>query len=134
MAQTLGYHRLSSMENEPEEVQDQRQSLFWSIDTLLNILSLRLGRGSVVQDYDITIPSPLASMSRAEPWGPVSALWCKQAAIQNRMYTMLYSPAALKRPERERVSHARRLAEELLSSVIEPFNVRFVFSLAIYNY
>ncbi|KAJ5995096.1 transcriptional regulator family: Fungal Specific TF [Penicillium waksmanii] len=122
MAQTLGYHRLSSMENESKEVQDQRQSLFWSIDTLLNILSLRLGRGSVVQDYDITIPPPLASMSRAEPWGPVSALWCKQAAIQNRMYTMLYSPAALKRPEKERVSHARQLAEELLSSVIEPFN------------
>lgn len=113
------------MEHEPEIVQHKRQSLFWSVYTILNVLSLRLGRGSVVQDYDITIPSPLDSMRRAQPWGPVCALWNKQAAIQNQIYTLLYSPAALNRPERERVSHARRLAEEMHSGVIEPFNVRF---------
>ncbi|KAJ5742895.1 transcriptional regulator family: Fungal Specific TF [Penicillium manginii] len=122
MAQTLGYHRISSMEHESQKVQLQRQNLFWALDTLLNVLSLRLGRGSVVQDYDITIPSPFTSMARVEHWGPIFALWWKQAEIQNRIYTKLYSPAALGRPERERVFHARQLAEELQSSVIEPFN------------
>lgn len=77
----------------------------------------------MVQDYDITIPSPLDSMICVEPWGPVFGLWNKQAAIQSQIYTLLYSPAALNRPVRERVSNARHLAAEMHSSVIEPFNV-----------
>lgn len=123
MSQTLGYHRLSSMEHEPELVQHNKQSLFWSIHAILNILSLRLGRGSIVDDHDITIPSPMDCMKDIHPWGYICALWTKQAAIQNQIYTQLYSPAALNRPERERVSYARQLAAEMRSEVIEPFNV-----------
>ncbi|KAK5789366.1 hypothetical protein VI817_008490 [Penicillium citrinum] len=122
MSQTLGYHRLSSMEHEPELVQHNKQSLFWSIHAILNILSLRLGRGSIVDDHDITIPSPMDCMKDIHPWGYICALWTKQAAIQNQIYTQLYSPAALNRPERERVSYARQLAAEMRSEVIEPFN------------
>lgn len=123
MSQTLGYHRLSSMEHDPISVQRDKQSLFWSIHSILNILSLRLGRGSIVDDHDITIPPPMESMGNVQPWGYVCALWTRQAAIQNKIYTLLYSPAALNRPERERVSYARQLAAEMQSDVIGPFNV-----------
>ncbi|KAJ5099699.1 transcriptional regulator family: Fungal Specific TF [Penicillium argentinense] len=122
MCQTLGYHRLSSMEHESEEVKQKRQSLFWTVYTLLNILSLRLGRGTVIQDYDIALPSPTESIANSGPWATVCGLWAKQSMIQVQVYTMLYSPAALNRSESERVSHARRLAAEMQTSVVEPFD------------
>ncbi|KAJ5573733.1 transcriptional regulator family: Fungal Specific TF [Penicillium hispanicum] len=121
MCQTLGYHRLSSMEYDPPDVQQQKQTLFWSVYTILNVMSLRLGRASVIQDYDISIPSPSDTFSRFGTWGSICALWTKQAMIQNKMYMLLYSPAALNQPESERVSHARRLAAEMHSSIIGPF-------------
>lgn len=125
MCQTLGYHRLSSMENDPPSVQQQKQGLFWSAYTILNMMSLRLGRASVVQDYDIGIPSAFETFAENGTWGTICALWSKQATIQNKVYAMLYSPAALNQSERERVSHARRLAAELQSTVFEPFEVYF---------
>lgn len=111
------------MEHDPLDVQHQKQTLFWSVYTTLNMMSLRLGRASVVQDYDIDIPSPSDTFSRLGMWGSVCALWTKQAMIQNKIYMLLYSPAALNRPELERVSHARRLAAEMHSTIIEPFEV-----------
>lgn len=88
-------------------------------------MSLRLGRASVVQDYDISIPSPFETFAENGTWGIVCALWTKQAMIQNKVYALLYSPAALNQSERERVSHARQLAAELQSAVFEPFEVCF---------
>lgn len=123
MCQMLGYHRLSSMEKDPLSAQRRKQGLFWSAYTILNMMSLRLGRASVVQDYDIAIPSPFETFADNGTWGTVCALWTKQAMIQNKVYALLYSPAALNQSERERVSHARQLAAELQSTVFEPFEV-----------
>ena len=123
MCQALGYHRLSSMESDSAEVQEHKQMLFWAVYSILNVLSLRLGRASVVQDYDISIPFPSETFSRRGIWGNICALWCKQAIIQNNIYRFLYSPAALNGPESERVSHAYRLAAEMHSAIIEPFEV-----------
>lgn len=124
MCQTLGYHRLSSMEQDPPEVQEKKQSLFWSVFTILNLLSLRLGRASPVPEYDIRLPSPFETFRGKGVWSTVCALWTKQAMIENKIYALLYSPAALNQPEHERVAHARRLAAELHTGIFEPFEVR----------
>ena len=112
------------MEHEPPAVQTEKQCLFWSTYTVLNLMSLRLGRASVIQDFDIGLPSPFETFLSDDIWGRVCALWTRQAMIQNKMYTTLYSPAALNQPESVRVSHARSLAAEMKSTIIEPFEVR----------
>ncbi|KAJ5786105.1 transcriptional regulator family: Fungal Specific TF [Penicillium pulvis] len=121
MCQTLGYHRISSMEHDPPSVQKEKQCLFWSVYTILNLMSLRLGRASVIQDFDIALPSPFETFPCNDIWGHICALWTTQAMIQNKVYTTLYSPAALNQPESVRVSHARSLAAEMKSTIIEPF-------------
>ncbi|KAJ5708899.1 transcriptional regulator family: Fungal Specific TF [Penicillium malachiteum] len=121
MCQTLGYHRMSSMEHDPPSVQKQKQSIFWSVYTIMNMMSLRLGRAPVVQEYDIGLPSPLETFADRGIWGNVCAIWTIQALIQGKVYTLLYSPVALNQPESQRVSHARQLAAEMKSEIIEPF-------------
>lgn len=123
MCQTLGYHRLASMEHDGLRVQRQKQQLFWSVYVIMNNISLRLGRASAIQIHDICLPSPIDSFDNPEPWATVCALWTQQAKIQSKTYELLYSPSALKQPESERVLHARRLAVEMQSSVIEPHEV-----------
>ncbi|KAJ5672818.1 transcriptional regulator family: Fungal Specific TF [Penicillium longicatenatum] len=123
MCQTLGYHRISSMESDPSEVQKEKQCLFWSVYTILNMMSLRLGRASVIQDFDISLPSPFETFPSDNVWGHVNALWTRQAMLQNKVYTTLYSPAALNQPESVRLSHARSLAGEMNATIIEPFEL-----------
>ncbi|KAJ6130313.1 hypothetical protein N7512_003093 [Penicillium capsulatum] len=121
MCQTLGFHRLSSMEHDPPSLRDQKQVLFWTLYTIINLISLRLGRASVIQDCEIGIPLPEEVFGKRGTWGLICIIWAKQAMIQNQVYAHLYSPAALNQPESERVSHARRLAGEMVSKIIEPF-------------
>ncbi|KAJ5836935.1 transcriptional regulator family: Fungal Specific TF [Penicillium robsamsonii] len=121
LCQTLGYHRLISMEHDPLPVQRQKQLLFWSVYTILNMMSLRLGRASPVQNYDISLPTLDENANVAYPWGPVCMWWTKLATIQSEVYQYLYSPEALQKLESERVTHAHRLAAEMKSKVMEPF-------------
>lgn len=123
MCQTLGYNRLSSMEHDPVELQHRKQDLFWSVYTIMNMMSLSLGRASVVQACDVDIPAPVKCFPNMGVWSMVCALWARQAIIQNDIYTNLYSPAALSQPEGERAMHARRLAVEMQRDVLEPFEV-----------
>ncbi|KAH1498459.1 hypothetical protein LV164_003766 [Aspergillus fumigatus] len=94
LCQNLGYHRSSSMR-----------------------------RASSIQDFDIiiTIPEDLGGTRVDEPWRTMYHLWVKTAEIQGKVYEQLYSPAALSRPERERVFCARQLASEMEVAVMEPF-------------
>lgn len=123
MCQTLGFHRLSSMEQDPPSLQQHKQVLFWSVYTIISHVSLRLGRASVIQDCEISIPMPEDIFTGKGSWGLICVIWAKQGMIQNQVYVHLYSPAALNQPESERVSHARRLAGKLVSDIIEPFEV-----------
>ncbi|KAF7716407.1 Fungal Zn(2)-Cys(6) binuclear cluster domain-containing protein [Penicillium ucsense] len=121
MCQSLGYNRLSTMENDPIELQHRKQDLFWSAYTITNMMSLRVGRASVVQICDVDIPPPSECFVDMGIWSNVCAIWARQAIIQNDIYVNLYSPAALKGPENQRVMHARRLAGEMQREVLEPF-------------
>lgn len=124
LCQTLGYHRFTSMEHDPVPVQRQKQNLFWTIYTILNMMSLRLGRASSVQNHDISLPMLEENPADIrQPWGPVCFWWTKSAIIQSEIYEYLYSPEALQKPESERVTHAHRLAAEMQSKVMEPFEV-----------
>lgn len=123
LCQTLGYHRFTSMEHDPVPVQRQKQLLFWSVYTILSMMSLRLGRASSIQNYDISLPMPDENVDVPKPWGPVCMLWTKSAIIQCDIYRCLYSPEALQKSESERVAHAYRLAAEMQSKVMEPFEV-----------
>jgi hypothetical protein len=98
-------------------------SLFLCVYCLDKALSLRLGRASSIQDYDITIPEDLGGHEVDEPWRTMYHLWVKIAGIQGKVYEQLYSPAALSRLEHERVLCARQLASEMEVTVMEPFKV-----------
>ncbi|KAM0095275.1 hypothetical protein ACP6JD_001231 [Aspergillus fumigatus] len=76
-------------------------------------------------DFDIiiTIPEDLGGPRVDEPWRTMYHLWVKTAEIQGKVYEQLYSPAALSRPERERLFCARQLASEMEVAVMEPFKV-----------
>ncbi|KAJ5451529.1 transcriptional regulator family: Fungal Specific TF [Penicillium cf. griseofulvum] len=121
LCQTLGYHRFTSMEHDPVPVQRQKQLLFWSVYTILNMMSLRLGRASPVQIYDISLPPLDENADIPHPWAAVCMWWTRMAIIQSEVYKYLYSPEALQKPEGERVTHAHRLAAEMKSKVMEPF-------------
>lgn len=98
-------------------------SLFLCVYCLDRALSLRLGRASSIQDYDITVPEDLGGHKVDEPWKTMYHLWVKVAEIQGKVYEQLYSPGALSRPERERVLCARQLASDMEVAVMEPFKV-----------
>lgn len=123
LCRTLGYHRASSMEKDSRVVQQQKQQLFWAVYVIMKALSLRLGRSSVIQDYDISLPMTHEAFDTPEPWKTVCLLWLKHAVIQGKVYELLYSPAALNQPESEHVAHANRLASDMRSSVMDPFEV-----------
>ena len=123
LCQTLGYHRASSMEHDSPSVQQAKASLFWSIYCLDKALSLRLGRSSSIQDYDISLSTDFDAGYVVEPWITIYPLWMRLARIQGKVYELLYSPAALSQPEDDRVSHARQLASDMQLTVMDPFKV-----------
>ncbi|KAH8434509.1 putative C6 transcription factor [Aspergillus melleus] len=125
LCQTLGYHRASSMENDSAAVKEHKNRLFWSIYCIDKALSLRLGRASTIQDYDISLSWESSTLVGLEPYRDIYMLWIRLAKIQGKVYEKLYSPAALCQPETERVGHARQLASDMQWKVMEPFKLIF---------
>lgn len=112
------------MEHDPPRVQETKTILFWATYCLDKALSLRLGRSSSIQDYDVTLsPDINLGSSVSELWKSVYRLWIRLARIQGRVYELLYSPAALAQPESDRVTYARQLASEMQTTVMDPFKV-----------
>ncbi|KKK12214.1 hypothetical protein ARAM_002411 [Aspergillus rambellii] len=122
LCQTLGYHQESSMEHDSKEAKAAKLSLFWSIYCLDRALSMRLGRGPTIPDYDIDIPSKFPIAGLSEPWSTTYAIWIQLARIQGKVYQRLYSPAALHQPESHRVAEAHKLAADMQYRVMKPFH------------
>jgi hypothetical protein len=60
LCQSLGYHRLSLDKNGDIKLYEKRAMLFWSVYFIDKSLSLRLGRASALQDFDIsTLPQEI---------------------------------------------------------------------------
>ncbi|KLU90616.1 fungal specific transcription factor domain-containing protein [Magnaporthiopsis poae ATCC 64411] len=118
---TMGYHRALPAPSESQELphnrdayeQSKRLVLFWFTYTLDKGLALRLGRPSVIQDYDITVPWQVGPIREWEEYRDTLNVWIRHARVQGRMYDELYSPAALQRPMDARVRTVVELVAEL---------------------
>ncbi|KAF6810791.1 fungal specific transcription factor domain protein [Colletotrichum sojae] len=124
LCQTLGYHRVSQSRSESAGPRDIKTLLFWHVYMLDKTLSLRTGRASVMQDWDITLPRKVDNTMVADPWGVVITTWIKQAEIQHRVYEQLYSPLALNQSQEERIETVRRLEAEQKNIMAAASHVR----------
>ncbi|PWY79718.1 fungal-specific transcription factor domain protein [Aspergillus heteromorphus CBS 117.55] len=118
LCQTLGYHRFVALKDEKDA---RGNALFWTVYCFDRAVSLRLGRASTIQDYDISSPEIMDLTAVAEPYRTIYPLWIQLARIQGKVYELLYSPTALAQPENQRASHARQLASEMQRTVMQPF-------------
>src|SRR5690242_17999177 len=116
MSQNLGYHRYQTFQNDEEEERNSKIHLFWLIYMFDKQLSLRLGRASVIQDWDISLPlmtstpSPAAMTLGATQ---MLAYWIKIAKVQGQTYEKLFSPAAFLRSPEDRLSTAVNLVNAM---------------------
>ncbi|KPM39823.1 hypothetical protein AK830_g6737 [Neonectria ditissima] len=117
MCLNAGLHRASSMHGDTPAVRRQKAWVFWHIYSIEKGLSLRLGRpSSSIPDYDITMPLPEAeSNSSAGKTNYGAVRWIRLSSIQGKVYKLLYSPAALAKPQTSRTAWAHSLAEEARS-------------------
>ena len=109
MSQSMGYHRYQTFQNDEEEVRSSKVHLFWIIYVFDKQLSLRLGRASVIQDWDMSLPSiPSTPKSATMALGnnQMIAYWAKVARVQGQTYEKLFSPAAFLRSREERTRTA----------------------------
>ena len=114
---TMGWHRqlsASVMAKLPQEQVDAQGCLFWLAYIMDKGLALRLGRGSIIQDYDITLPKGLGNtLDTNEAWRNIIVSWIHHAEAQGRTYEQLYSSRALSAPQEERIENARAIARDL---------------------
>lgn len=110
MCQTLGWHRLPVTDDETD---DTKSALFWFCYMLDKGLSLRFGRTSVIQDWDISTPRRFGNTSLKELWKNVINVWIKTGSILGETYEHLYSPAALARRPEQRIETAGLLVVKM---------------------
>lgn len=115
LAQSLGYHRADSPCPDPA-LRPRRSFAFGSLYILDKSLSLRLGRASTIQDFDVTVEFPGYPSMSGHPsekiWTSLMSTWISFASIQGRIYEKLYSPAALNASAETRKANAMELAQE----------------------
>ncbi|KAK5627023.1 hypothetical protein RRF57_002738 [Xylaria bambusicola] len=112
MCRTLGYHQIHTMKDDMPQTKADKSLLFWCTYMLDKALSLRLGRASVLQDYDISLPHVTPDAKAAYPGKEVMTLWIQHARVLGRIYERLYSPGALRQPDAARIEQVNLLAAE----------------------
>ncbi|KAJ4255400.1 hypothetical protein NW762_009395 [Fusarium torreyae] len=110
---TLGYHRISSMKNDKPREAQRKQFLFWNVYFIDKSLSLRLGRASTIQDWDVTVPLPPANPINATPLSAFISLWVATARCQGQIYELLYSPDSMTQSDDVRRFRAQKLASDM---------------------
>lgn len=116
MSQNLGYHRYQTLQNDEEEERNSKIHLFWMIYMFDKQLSLRLGRASVIQDWDMSLPLVTSTPTPAAMAVGASQMltyWIKVAKVQGQTYEKLFSPAAYLRTPEDRT----RTAIELVNTM-----------------
>ena len=76
-------------------------------------LSLRLGRPSTIQDFDVTVPFTPRSNQGQTAIASFFQLWVIASRIQGQIYELLYCPEALVQPELVRRSRVQLLVGRL---------------------
>jgi hypothetical protein len=115
LCQNLGYHRINTMINDTPEERNNKIHIFWMIYMFDKTLSLRLGRASIIQDWDISLPFILPGDYDKDVRDGVTMLsyWIKVAQIQGRTYEQLFSPAAFLKSSEERTQSAVELVKAM---------------------
>lgn len=76
-------------------------------------LSLRLGRPSTIQDYDITVPYPSSDDPRRALITDFLRVWVVASKIQGQIYELLYCPEAIAQALSVRQSRVQLLVHRL---------------------
>ncbi|KAH6955203.1 fungal-specific transcription factor domain-containing protein [Fusarium avenaceum] len=113
LCQTLGYHRISTMKNDKPIEAQRKKFLFWNTYFIDKSLSLRLGRASTIQDWDVTVPLPTQSNSNSTPLSAFISLWVATARCQGHIYELLYSPDSMTQSDDVRRFRAQKLVADL---------------------
>ena len=115
LCQRLGYHRIETMSNDSVEERNSKIYIFWMIYMFDKTISLRLGRASAIQDWDITLPFILIDEQPTSggDGNQMLAYWVKVARVQGQIYEKLFCPAAFLRSSEERT----RTAIELVNAM-----------------
>ncbi|KAI8941699.1 hypothetical protein NX059_002908 [Plenodomus lindquistii] len=115
LCQHLGYHRINTMTNDSVEDQKAKIHVFWIIYMFDKTLSLRLGRASIIQDWDISLPFLLGGEepTDAPDGSQMLSYWIKVARVQGLTYEKLFCPAAFLKPPEERARIANGLVNAM---------------------
>lgn len=115
LCQNIGYHRFETMKNDTDEQQRSKIHLFWMIYMFEKQLSLRLGRASRIQDWDVSLPLlTVRNGSPSGPWcGAMLIYWVKLARVQGQIYEKLFSATAFSKPRKERSQTAAALVRKM---------------------
>ncbi|KAJ1333891.1 RNA polymerase II-specific transcription factor-like protein [Microdochium nivale] len=119
ICQNLGFHRASAMEFDKPALRKLKYRTFWGLYVLEKCLALRLGRASLLQDCDISLPRPENLQGAGGLWedeGPwiIFMAYCStMGSIQGRVYTQLYSPGGLLEEDSVRAARAQGLVDEI---------------------
>lgn len=88
--------------------------MFWYVYVIDKSLSLRLGRSSTLQEYDIALDLPAKSSDPAvRPWNLIYEFWVRLAGFNGRIYEELYSARALSDSEADRTRKARCIIRDM---------------------
>ncbi|KAF1997763.1 hypothetical protein P154DRAFT_547189 [Amniculicola lignicola CBS 123094] len=126
MCMNLGYHRISSMKDDSEELRESKMHVFWFIYSMDRTISLRLGRAPFIQDWDVSLPYPSfpnvphSIRKNKAPGSQIELYWIHVAQVQGQTYERLFSPAAFLKPEEERA----QIATELVAAMDQAWKDR----------
>lgn len=101
------------MKNDKPREAQRKQFLFWNTYFIDKSLSLRLGRASTIQDWDVTVPLLTSNPPNATPLSAFICLWVATARCQGHIYELLYSPDSMTQSDDVRRFRAQKLVNDL---------------------
>ncbi|KAL5615984.1 hypothetical protein FOBRF1_004732 [Fusarium oxysporum] len=124
LSQTLGYHRIPSIkEGFVAEEKRHAQLLFWFTYFIDKSLSLRLGRASTIQDWDVTTPM-ISEPGTCSLIDVSITMWINTARCQGKIYESLYSPDSITQPDHVRKSRVQTISNDLYKLAREACDMR----------
>ncbi|KAE8153780.1 hypothetical protein BDV25DRAFT_168297 [Aspergillus avenaceus] len=116
MCQTLGLHRNFTIKADPCHLAETKRHAFWSLYTIDKNISLNLGLTSHFQDHDIdAVYFAPSDHQQYRPWDMMALVTTEFATIQGRVYDELYSTAASRASDRERLDAIEKLSADLVN-------------------
>lgn len=114
MCQALGWHRTPDAHSEVSGVSGAQNVLFWLIYYFDKCLSLRLGRSSNIQDFDLTVSYPKEPVeTQYRSWHLWFTTLIDIAAAHGLIYEHLFSPGSMHCSPKQRSQRVLELAIRL---------------------